>query len=70
MNKPMTETVAIPEFEAANADIKVELQFVPEAELQLTGGGRLKADEVAGVELPCPRRWEHAPLGIDDIGKR
>src|SRR5690554_2358068 len=30
----MTETVAIPEFEAANEGIRVEMQFVPESELQ------------------------------------
>ena len=30
----MTEETAIPEFEAANQGIKVEMQFVPESELQ------------------------------------
>jgi multiple sugar transport system substrate-binding protein len=49
----MTETVAIPEFEAANADITVELQFVPEAELQqklLTAKAAGNAPDVSSID--------------------
>jgi len=49
----MTEQEAIPEFESANATIKVELQFVPEAELQqklLTAKAAGNAPDVSSID--------------------
>jgi len=49
----MTEEVAIPEFEAANSGIKVEMQFVPESELQqklLTAKAAGNAPDVSAID--------------------
>jgi ABC-type glycerol-3-phosphate transport system substrate-binding protein len=49
----MTEEVAIPEFEAANPTIKVEMQFVPESELQqklLTSKAAGNAPDVSSID--------------------
>lgn len=49
----MTEEVAIPEFEAANSGIRVEMQFVPESELQqklLTAKAADNAPDVSAID--------------------
>lgn len=49
----MTEEVAIPEFEAANEGITVEMQFVPESELQqklLTAKAADNAPDVSSID--------------------
>ena len=49
----MTEQVAIPEFQEANPDIAVEMQFVPEAELQqklLTAKAAGNAPDVSSID--------------------
>lgn len=49
----MTEEVAIPEFEAANEGIAVEMQFVPESELQqklLTAKAADNAPDVSSID--------------------
>ena len=49
----MTEETAIPEFEAANSAIKVEMQFVPESELQqklLTAKAAGNAPDVSAID--------------------
>jgi ABC-type glycerol-3-phosphate transport system substrate-binding protein len=49
----MTEQVAIPEFEGNNPDIKVEMQFVPDAELQqklLTSKAAGNAPDISAID--------------------
>jgi len=49
----MTEEVAIPEFEAANEGIKIEMQFVPESELQqklLTAKAAGNAPDISSID--------------------
>ncbi|OUC09326.1 hypothetical protein RY27_03545, partial [Litorilinea aerophila] len=49
----MTEKEAIPEFEAANPGIKIEMQFVPESELQqklLTAKAAGNAPDVSSID--------------------
>lgn len=49
----MTEETAIPEFEAANEGIKVEMQFVPESELQqklLTAKAADNAPDISSID--------------------
>lgn len=49
----MTQDVAIPEFEAANPNIKIEMQFVPESELQqklLTAKAAGNAPDVSSID--------------------